>query len=149
MTTKRHPLYATWCGMIQRCEYAKAAGYARYGGRGIRVCDRWRHDFAAFLADMGPRPTPRHTVDRVDNDGNYEPGNCRWATRTEQRNNIPGRLVWLTLNGETHTVTEWARLRGIDSFTLFRRVYRGWTPERALVTPTLNRGQKRRNEVSP
>jgi hypothetical protein len=81
----KHPLYAAWAAMRQRCQNPAHHGYANYGGRGITVCERWR-DFGAFLADMGERPEGL-TLDRIDNDGNYEPGNCRWATALEQRHN--------------------------------------------------------------
>ena len=82
-----HPLYNLWASMISRCENPRAYGYPWYGARGIRVCERWRRDFAAFMEDVGERPSPGHTLDRRDNEGNYEPGNVRWATRAEQAHN--------------------------------------------------------------
>jgi hypothetical protein len=87
---RRGPLvaeYSVWCGMIGRCEYPKARGYDRYGGRGIKVCKRWRYSYENFLADMGRRPSPLYSIDRKDNDGNYTPSNCRWATKSEQSSN--------------------------------------------------------------
>ncbi len=85
--------YKTWKGMKERCRYVKHIAYENYGGRGIKVCERWINSFENFLSDMGRRPTPKHTLDRIDNDGNYEPSNCKWSTRSEQRlNQRPRRL---------------------------------------------------------
>lgn len=81
------PEYRAWQGMLNRCRSTKARLYYRYGGRGIKVCAKWEKNFAAFLADVGKRPTPNHSLDRIDNNGNYEPGNVRWATMREQMRN--------------------------------------------------------------
>ncbi|WP_417353520.1 hypothetical protein [Flavobacterium alkalisoli] len=83
----KSPEYKVWTEMKRRCHKETASGYERYGGRGISVCDRWKDSFSAFYEDMGPRPSVNHSIDRMDNDGNYEPSNCRWATNSEQMKN--------------------------------------------------------------
>lgn len=112
-------VYAAWSTMIRRCEDPNAEGYERYGGRGITVCERW-HDFAAFYADMGPRPAG-HSIERERNGGNYEPGNCRWATRMEQMKNTRSN-VHITHEGETLILAEWARRFNTDGATIKRRL---------------------------
>ncbi len=135
--------YRIWCKMIQRCCNPKAKEWARYGGRGIKVCRRWRHSFANFLADMGPRPSAAHQIDRhPNNDGPYRPGNCRWATRTQQaRNRRSNRLV--ELDGERRTLTEWAERFERNPLMVQKRLNRGWSPHDALVVPPGGKGNGR------
>jgi hypothetical protein len=136
--------YLIWKGMRQRCLNPRNPNFRSYGGRGITICERWQASFAAFLADMGPRPSPQHSIDRVNNDGNYEPGNCRWALRVQQLNNHR-RSHRITFNGETHTVAEWARLVNIPVNHLAARLGRlGWSPDRALITPVFSREETAR-----
>lgn len=116
------PEYEVWASMVQRC-----------GGRGIAVCDRWRK-FENFFADMGPRLSCRHSLDRINNDGNYEPGNCRWATRIEQANNTRGNRR-VTFDGETLTLSQWAKRVGIAANTLRQRLDSDWPVERTLTEP--------------
>ena len=126
-------IYYAWASMITRCHNPHAKKYKDYGARGIAVCERWRQSFAAFLEDMGERPTPQHQLDRKNNDGDYEPGNCRWATRAEQMANrrITERF---THAGKTLTLVEWAKETGIEYSTLRQRLHRyGWTVERSLT----------------
>jgi hypothetical protein len=124
--------YNTWCGMRQRCHNPNALSYARYGGRGIKVCERWRDSFDAFYEDMGPKPSPGHQLERVDNAGPYAPNNCRWATQTEQANNRRNNRV-LTHQGESLTVMEWSRRTGIPGVVIRRRLDRyAWPVARAL-----------------
>lgn len=125
--------YATWNSMIQRCYNTANAYYSRYGGRGIRVCKRWLK-FENFLVDMGQRPSTRYSIDRIDNNGNYEPKNCRWATQREQQSNTC-RSVRLTYNGITRCRAEWERVVGLGRGSLASRLKRGWDIERALITP--------------
>jgi hypothetical protein len=128
--------------MRRRCYNPREPQFKDWGGRGIRVCDEWRGNFEAFLRDVGDRPGPEFQLDRINNDGNYEPGNVRWATRTEQsRNRRCSRR--LTVSGETLTLREWAERTGINERTLRHRAFRlGWTDERAVCTPVARTTEK-------
>lgn len=128
----RHPLYKRWHAMIRRCRNPTSAAYKNYGGRGIVVCPRW-HSFKNFLADMG-LPPPGHTLDRINNDGNYEPGNCRWASRHQQQRNTR-RNIKLTIDGVTLTIVEWAEKNKVPKKTAYRRMELGWSPNNAVTMP--------------
>lgn len=123
-----------WRSMRTRCRDPKCKAYHLYGGRGITVCDRWvgESGFANFLTDMGEPPSKLHSIDRFpDKNGNYEPGNCRWATRTEQGNNTR-RNIMMTFQGRTQTMTQWANEIGVKPNTLLKRLRSGWSHEKAL-----------------
>jgi hypothetical protein len=125
--------------MRRRCQDPNDKTFAFYGGRGITVCERWQ-DFTAFYEDMAPRPSPQHQLDRIDNNGNYEPGNCRWVTPIENGNNKRNNTLY-EWRGESLTLPEWARRTGINYGALQSRVDRlGWSIERALTTPIRPRG---------
>lgn len=130
----RSPEYKVWSSLIDRCHNENNRHYKNYGGRGIAVCKRWRDKFENFINDMGPRPSPSHTVERKNNSCGYSPFNCRWATRKEQQNNMrTNRLV--TLKGRTQTVSQWADEVGMKHATLYSRIYHGWSAERAITEP--------------
>jgi len=125
--------YKSWVMMKDRCTNQKAKSYDQYGGRGIRVCNRWLESFPNFLDDMGERPHGM-SIDRIDNDGDYEPNNCRWAS-VEQQGRNRRTNVRLTCNGETLCITEWAERVGIARGTLQKRRDAGWTIEDILTKP--------------
>jgi len=139
------PEYKIWTAMVQRCTTVKHQAYKDYGGRGIKVCERWRHSFENFLDDMGKRPSPLYSLDRIDNDGNYEPGNCRWATQTEQTNNQRNNHI-VEFNGESLTINQWAEKTGINSTTIHQRIKRGWSIEQILTEPVAH-GKRWRNHI--
>lgn len=117
--------------MKSRCFNPKDRSYARYGGRGITVCTRWM-SFDSFLADMG-HPPPGMTLDRLDNDGPYEPGNCRWATKVQQQNNMRSNRV-VEFEGRRMSIAEWSRETGLATHVIRKRLNRGWSVATALLT---------------
>lgn len=130
----RSPEYISWGAMIQRCNNPKAHAFENYGGRGVKVCERWRWSFVAFLEDMGPRPTDRHELDRIDTNGDYEPSNCRWVLPVV---NIRNRrcTVKLTYAGETLPLGKWSERIGIPQSVIAQRIRAGWSIARALTQP--------------
>lgn len=129
------PERALLAGAIQRCHNPKNPSYRNYGARGIAVHETWRASFDAFLRDVGARPTPKHSLERVDNDRGYEPGNVRWATRAEQNANTR-QNVTITIGGETLIRTEWARRSGVPPKAIRDRMEKlGWDAKAAIFTP--------------
>lgn len=135
----KHGLYQTriyriWKGIKRRCNSPKATGYADYGGRGITICDEWAKDFMSFYTwAMENGYMDELSIDRIDVNGNYEPANCRWASNSEQRSNQ--RQKTITLDGQTHTVKEWASITGIGYDTILHRLRKGYSPDKILSPP--------------
>lgn len=129
------PEYNSWRGMCERCTNPSHSAYRNYGGRGIKIDERWLGvgGFKTFLADMGPMPSRKHSIDRIDNDGDYCPENCRWATRTQQNRNSR-KVVKLTHNGVTMCIQEWAEHLGVSRIAMQKRIKK-WGLERALSEP--------------
>lgn len=126
------PEYKAWAAAIERCTNPKKRNWNRYGGRGVAVCEEWLYSFEEFLAHVGLRPSSRHSLDRYpNNDGNYEPGNVRWATPEEQgRNTIA--TAFILISGEKICLTDAAAKYGISRSSIRRRLAKGWSPERAV-----------------
>ena len=128
----KKPWYGSYRSMMDRCYREKNCNYNRYGARGIRVCEEW-HNIENFEKWVEENPYfDGATLDRIDVDGNYEPSNCRWTTMKEQCNNRSNTL-YITYNGETHTISEWAEITGINRSTLNNRYYKGWSIESMLT----------------
>lgn len=127
--------YRAWVDIIQRCENPKYKSSHNYGGRGIKICRRWRRSFVDFLSDVGRRPSRKHSLDRFpDNNGDYRPGNVRWATSTQQRRNTRQNRL-LTFRGRTACLAEWAQSTGLAYTTIAGRLQCGWSVEMALTVP--------------
>jgi hypothetical protein len=117
------PIYRRWAGMVARCRNVSHARYPYYGGRGIRVCERWENSITAFIEDMGYPPSPSHSIDRINCDGNYEPSNCKWATQSEQiKNRRPSAPIMMTARGMTKSLGGWAHYAGISRQVLYTRL---------------------------
>ena len=127
---RRTAEYAAWIHMIQRCNNPSNPRFQDYGGRGIRVCERWE-EFSNFIHDMGLRPSTGHSIERINNDGNYEPNNCRWATRKQQGSNKRNNTN-ITCDGVTQTIAAWADQLGVSQQKLRHRVKKGWSHERTV-----------------
>ena len=129
----RTPEYRAWKNMKARCFNPNHKDYPNWGGRGITVCDRWLN-LDNFLADMGSRPTAKHSLDRIDNNGDYSPENCRWSTRVEQQNNTRyNRLI--TIGNDTRTIAQWENKMGYGRGVIYNRLEDGWSEFDAVMTP--------------
>ena len=155
MSGENHPMYKhghacngqrskewrTWHAMIRRCTYKSMDDYERYGGRGITICPQWQHSFETFLKDVGHAPSAKHSIDRIDNNGNYEPRNVRWATNSEQiKNSRRARLI--TFQGRTMNIGDWSEEVGINRQTIQMRIdRRGWSIHDALTKLPRRKGK--------
>lgn len=128
--------YAIWCDMRRRCNEPHREDYKYYGGRGIKVCEQWANNFSTFLNDMGRCPEG-HTLERKDNNDDYKPSNCKWASRAEQTINrrVQKNEIVLTFNGRTLTLNQWAKQLDIKPTTLHKRLQYGWPTDRILSRP--------------
>lgn len=139
-SSPRTRTYMVWQTMRKRCRDKNHPTFKNYGGRGISVCKRW-DDYSLFLKDMG-NPSLGMTIERIDNDGNYEPSNCRWATRKEQamnRRKNNGRVKIISMNGKSAPVGEWEKSLGLSQGMLWHRIKNGWTMDRALTTKRIDK----------
>lgn len=125
--------YTAWQSMRSRCNNPRVPYWNNYGGRGIRVCDRWNESFAAFYADIGPRPSAEHSIDRIDNDGHYEPGNCRWSTRLEQAQNTRRKRAVMRYAGRDWLARDFNKKTGLPQHTFYRCYREGLSLSAALA----------------
>lgn len=137
----RTPTYLSWQRMKSRCTNPNDRDFPRYNRRGITLCERW-HSFSNFLEDMGERPA-QTVLDRIDNNGNYEPSNCRWVSVQESCNNRSSNRL-ITIQGVTRSITEWCEVTGLG-LTFMSRIHRGWEPERAAAEPKHAQFKRRPN----
>jgi hypothetical protein len=141
------PQYAAWTNMRQRCHNPNHPRFPDYGGRGITVSEDWRRSFPKFHDEMGPRPSPQHTLDRIDNDGPYASGNCRWAdTATQRRNSRSAHTA--TISGITSCVADLASRFGMPRHTVYSRLRRGWSLADALTRPIQRKKSRASKQVN-
>lgn len=140
-SVKKHPLYNTWVGMRERCNNPNAYQYKHYGAKGVTICERWLNSFHDFVADMGDKPTPAHSIDRQDVNGPYSPENCFWRTQMEQASNRTDTLR-LEYDGEYRTIREWSEITGVKIRTIKGRLSKGMTIKEALETPVKANNRK-------
>lgn len=124
------PEYRSWCAMKNRCLNPSAVKWKNYGGRGIKVCERWLK-FENFLEDMGPRPSLKYSINRIDNNGDYTPENCEWADAVTQANNASSTIM-ITANGKTASLCDWARDLGVTRTFLYKRKFAGWPDDKII-----------------
>lgn len=124
--------YLIWVSMRQRCSNPKNKSWHRYGGRGISVCDSWAESFEIFLADMGPRPSTNHSIERLDNAGDYRPGNCAWRTMQDQARNTRRNII-VKVDGRSMPLVQATELRGMPYKLVYDRMYRGWAFAKAIT----------------
>lgn len=143
------PEYSTWRSLITRCYDPKRENYKNYGGRGITVYPEWRESFAAFLTYVGRKPSPEHSINRINNNGNYEPGNVEWATPLDQSKNRE-YTIRLSIDGESKTISEWSKISGISHLTIYNRIKKGWEEKEAVFGNTQpGVGYKNRKAAGP
>lgn len=138
--------HAIWNMIVQRCTNKKNKQWRDYGGRGIKVCRRWRYSFALFIKDVGPRPTNRHSIERIDNNSHYMPSNCRWALPKEQARNKRNNLI-IEYMGRKQTASAWAEEYGLPSYIVSSRWRLGWSVKRILNTPVQRQVKKKGGEA--
>ena len=131
------PEYIAWEHIKTRCYNKNVKDYKNYGDRGITVCERWLNSFPNFLEDMGLRPSDKHSIDRIDNNGNYTPENCKWSTKKEQCNNKRNNHI-LEFAGEKLNITQWSEKTGLSKSVIQNRIKLGWEVEKILTTPVLH-----------
>ena len=138
----KHPLSGIWRNMLRRCFNEDSKDYCKYGGRGITVSEEWCN-IENFINDMDNRPTINHTLDRIDNNGNYCKNNCKWSTKSEQSNNTSVNVL-LTYNSETLTVQQWCIKTGLQHSLILSRINAGWSAEEVLTSPLGSRNVSNR-----